>query len=133
MKSNVLSASVAYFAIVFAAGFVFGTARALLAADVPSMRLWAVAIELPLILAVSWITCAYVVRRFAVPATVSARCAMGATAFALLLAAEAAISVALAGRTLSEHIALYAEASHLLGLAGQIVFALLPIARIRWP
>ena len=131
MKTPAIQAGATYFAIVFAAGFAFGTARAVLVGDAPQMRLMAVAIELPLILAVSWFACGYVVRRFAVPGTVSARATMGATAFVLLLAGEVAISVGLVGRTLGEHFALYGEASHALGLAGQIVFTLLPLARIR--
>ena len=126
-------AGVVYFAIVFAAGFVFGTARAVLAADAPEMRLAAVAIELPLILAVSWFACRFVVRRFAVPAEASARAGMGAVAFLLLMAAEAALGVGLAGRSLGEHFALYAEASHALGLVGQVVFGLLPLVQIRRP
>lgn len=126
-------AGVVYFAIVFAAGFVFGTARAVLAADAPEMRLAAVAIELPLILAVSWFACRFVVRRFAMPAEVAARAGMGAVAFLLLMAAEAALGVGLAGRSLGEHFALYAEASHALGLVGQVVFGLLPLVQIRRP
>lgn len=133
MKTSAIQAGATYFAIVFAAGFAFGTVRAVLVANAQQMRLVAVAIELPLILAVSWFACGYAVRRFAVPRTVSARATMGATAFVLLLAAEVAIGVGLAGRTLGEHFALYGEASHALGLAGQFIFALLPVARIRWP
>jgi hypothetical protein len=54
---------------------------------------------------------------------------MGATAFALLMLGEAAISILLGGRSLAGHVALYAHAPHLLGLAGQVVFALLPLIR----
>jgi hypothetical protein len=133
MMPSSMIAGATYFAIVFAAGFVFGTARALLTADAPQMRLAAVVVELPLILAVSWFSCRFAIRRFVVPATVAARAAVGLIAFALLMVAEAAISVGLAGRSLSEHFALYGEASHLLGLVGQIVFALLPVVQIRWP
>ncbi|HUG62023.1 MAG TPA: hypothetical protein VMP03_09260, partial [Methylomirabilota bacterium] len=48
-------------------------------------------------------------------------------AFVLLMMAEAALSMALGGRTLSEHIALYAETPHALGLAGQALFAGFPV------
>jgi hypothetical protein len=132
MKPSSIYAGAMYFGIVFAAGFVFGTARALLTADAPEMRLAAVAVELPLILAVSWFACRHAIRLFAVPAFVSVRAAVGAIAFAMLMVAEAAISIGLAGRSLSEHLALYAEASHLLGLVGQVVFAVLPVLQIRW-
>jgi len=133
MTNPSMGAGATYFAIVFAAGFVLGTARAVLTADAPALRPAAVAIELPLILTVSWFACWSAVRRFAVPATVSARGAMGLVAFALLMGAEAMVSIGLAGRSLGEHFALYGEASHFLGLAGQIVFALLPVLQIRRP
>jgi hypothetical protein len=128
-----IGAGAVYFAIVFAAGFVFGSARAVLTGDAPEMRLAAVAIELPLILAVSWVACRRAVLWFAVPAVVSPRVVMGAVAFLLLMAAEAALGVGLAGRSLGENFALYAEASHALGLVGQVVFGLLPLVQIRWP
>lgn len=131
--TSAIGAGAAYFAIVFAAGFVFGTARAVLTGDAPEMRLAAVAIELPLILAISWFACRYSVRRFVVPAEVSARVVMGAFALLLLVLAEAALSVGLAGRSLGEHFALYAEASHALGAVGQVAFGLLPLVQIRWP
>ena len=130
--ASTVGAGGAYFAIVFAAGFAFGTARAVLTADAPEMRLAAVAIELPLILAVSWFACRFAVRRFAVPAHMLRRAAMGALAFLLLMVAEAALSIGFAGRTMGAHLALYGEPSHALGLVGQVVFGLLPLVQIRW-
>jgi hypothetical protein len=54
---------------------------------------------------------------------------MGAVAFILLMLAEAALSVGLSGRTVTGHLALYGEPAHLLGLAGQIVFATFRLMR----
>jgi hypothetical protein len=56
---------------------------------------------------------------------------MGGTAFVLLMLAEASLSIALFGRTIAEHLALYAHADHQLGLAGQIAFALIPTVQVR--
>jgi hypothetical protein len=53
----------------------------------------------------------------------------GAVAFVLLMLAEAALSVGLSGRTVTEHLALYGEPAHLLGLAGQMAFATFPLMR----
>jgi hypothetical protein len=120
-------AGVAYFAAVFAAGVVLGILRNTVVAPATG-RLAAVAIELPLILSVSAAACAVLVRRLAVPAAPAPRLVMGAVAFALLMAAELALSVFLVGRSPAAHLALYGRADQLLGLAGQIVFALMPLA-----
>jgi hypothetical protein len=55
---------------------------------------------------------------------------MGTTAFVLLMAGELSISLLLAGRSAAEHLQLYWEASHMLGLAGQVAFALFPVLQI---
>ena len=121
-----LRAGLAYFAAVFALGFVLGTIRTLWLA--PRFgALAAVAFELPVMIAVSAFACRICLRRFEVPDATAPRLAMGALAFALLMLAELAISVWLSNLTVRGHFALYARAEHQLGLAGQIVFALLPL------
>jgi hypothetical protein len=124
-----LITGLAYFGCVFAAGFALGVVRTVLVVPLLGDTV-AVALELPIILAVAWIACRWLVRRFEVPARVSPRAVMGAFAFALLMAGEVAISLLLAGRSLTEHVQLYQEASHILGLAGQIAFALFPVLQI---
>lgn len=129
----VLLAAAAYFALVFAAGFVLGVIRTLWLAPAVG-PLAAVAIELPVILGVAWLACGRVLRRW--PLAPAQAAVMGALAFALLLGAEAALSLLLAGRSLADHLALYAQAPNLLGLAGQIAFAALPwlrAGRAGWP
>ena len=124
-----LLAGLAYFGCVFAAGFALGVVRSVFA--VPHLgETLAVALELPVILAVAWTACRWLVRRFEVPARLSPRAVMGATAFILLMAGELSISLLLAGRGLVEHLQLYREASHMLGLAGQIAFALFPVLQV---
>ena len=122
-----LKAGVAYFAFVFALGFVFGLARMIAMSRFPDFtRLDAVLLELPVILAASWLICRMLIQRLAVR-EFSARSIMGAAAFALLMAAETALGMALGGETLASHFALFREPAHAIGLAGQVAFALLPM------
>lgn len=126
-------AGIAYFALVFALGFALGTVRTLFVAHAPGAgRLVGVLIELPVMLAASWFLCGFVVRRFAVAPTVAARATMGGVAFAMLLMAELLVGALLLRREPLEHVALYGDASYALGLAAQIVFALLPLVQLRW-
>lgn len=124
-----LRAGMIYFAIVFAVGFVLGAIRVL--AVIPQFgETAAVLIELPVMLALSWVACAWLVRRFAVPRRVPERLAMGGLAFVLLMAAEVGVSVFGFGRTLAEHVQAFQTASAQLGLAAQLVFAALPVVQM---
>lgn len=85
-----------YFALVFAAGIAFGAVRTLWltpAVGAPAATL----IELPVILAVSWVACLFVLRRVKVKARVG------------------------------EQLAAMAAPAGLIGLAGQILFAAFPL------
>jgi hypothetical protein len=125
-------AGAAYFAMVFALGFLLGTVRTLFVRDAPGGgRLVGVLVELPIMIAASWFLCWSAVRRFSVAPTVAARVAMGGVAFALLLFAELLVGALLFGRTPAAHFALYREASYALGLAAQMAFALLPLLQLR--
>jgi hypothetical protein len=120
-----------YFAIVFALGFLLGTIRVV--ALVPSFgETIAVAIESPIVLAASWLVCRSLLARFAVSAQVSSRIAMGASAFAFLMLSEAILATFGFGRSLAEHLAHYRSTPGLLGLAGQIAFALFPAIQLAW-
>jgi hypothetical protein len=119
-------AGLAYFGVVFAAGFGLGTFRVLVLA--PTLgEIAAVLFELPIILAVSWVACRWLIKRFDVQKLVSARLVMGGIAFAVLLVAEIGVSVFGFGRSLSAHLEQYRELSTLIGLAGQVAFASFPI------
>ncbi|MCC0034074.1 MAG: hypothetical protein H6887_02260 [Hoeflea sp.] len=128
--TSALKAGLSYFAAVFAAGFLFGVVRTLLIAP-RTGELAAVALELPLILAVSWVACGWAVRRHDVARESGARLVMAVTSFILLMAAELAVSTLIAGRSLDQHFALYRTAPVLLGLCGQLVYAALPLIRLR--
>jgi hypothetical protein len=123
-----VKAGLCYFAIVFAAGFVLGMLRVLIV--IPRIgELAAVLAELPVMLAISWLACGWLVKRFAVPARMPDRLAMGAIAFALLMAAELALSVYVFHRSPAAYVASYLSAPGAIGLAGQIAFALFPLLR----
>jgi hypothetical protein len=116
-----------YFLVVFAIGFLLGTLRTVaVESGLGVGRLLAVVIELPIMLGASWLVAGLLMRRLAVGVGLLPRIVMGGSAFVLLMGAEAAISVGLLGRTVAQHVALYGEASHALGLLGQICFALIP-------
>lgn len=124
--SSATRAGTIYFAIVFAVGFVLGTIRVL--AVVPRVgETAAVMIEVPAMLALSWVVCAWLVRRIAVPSRVVDRLVMGGLAFALLMAAEVGVSVFAFGRTLTEHLQSFEAAPARLGLAAQVIFVVLPL------
>lgn len=119
-------AGCAYFGLVFAAGFALGTIRALWLTQALG-ALGAVLVELPVILAISWAAARWTIRRLAVPDATAARAAMGALAFALLMAAELGLSVLLFGRNPAEHWETYRDAHALVGLAGQVVYGAVPL------
>jgi hypothetical protein len=54
---------------------------------------------------------------------------MSGCAFALLMAAECSLDAVLNGRDLAAHFARYRSATALVGLAGQVLFALFPLLR----
>src|SRR6056297_2168880 len=82
-------AAAAYAGLVFAAGIVLGTLRTLVLA--PALGpLGAVLAELPVILALAWLALGGVLRRWPVPARAAPRLALGALAFAMLIALEVA-------------------------------------------
>ena len=126
-----IAAAARYFLLVFVAGFAFGTIRALTVADTPDARLVAVAVELPFIILISWFACRHSIRRHNVPSQGVVRLVMGGIAFGFLMLAELLLGVVLAGRSVQEHFALYHQPAHMLGLAGQLLFALLPLIQTR--
>jgi len=126
--TKALRAGCTYFAGVFAVGFLLGVLRTLVLAPRIGETL-AVLIELPIILGASWLICRRILRR--APPTHSA----ASTAFlgrsgrdgrCCLCAADdcGVVDVHPVGES-DIHGA--SEVAHLLGLAGQIAFALFPV------
>jgi ABC-type uncharacterized transport system permease subunit len=127
-SSSAVLAGALYFAIVFAAGFALGALRTLFIAPAVG-ETGAVLLEIPLMLAMAWLACGWVLSRIEVGSRPAQRLLMGATALALLLAAEAALSVLLFGNALVEHFQGYARPSALIGLAAQLAYAAFPLVR----
>ncbi len=122
-------AAIAYWALIFALGFVLGMVRALWLAPLVG-ALPATALELPVMLGASWWVAGWLIRRFAI-ASGGEALAMGAMAFALLLASECLLAAAISGQTAGAWLAGLAKPPAFLGLAGQVVFALMPWWRVR--
>lgn len=125
-----LIAGVAYFAIVFALAFAVGVVRVLVVA--PRLgETGAVLLELPIILAASWLACGYLLKRFAFGQRLVERLVMGLTAFIVLQGAEFLLAITAFARSPDDYLAAVVTTAGLLGLAGQIGFALIPLVRRR--
>lgn len=119
-------AAATYFAVVFAAAFAMGALRmAVIAPQIGAFA--AVAVEVPVILAVSWVVAGRVLRQW--PLGLPQRLAMGALAFGILMLAELAFAAMLFGQTFVGFFTAMATLPGLLGLAGQLGFAAIPALR----
>lgn len=126
---TVARAAIAYWAVVFALGFVLGTLRTLWLAPAIGL-LPATLAELPVMLAASWWASGWLVRRFQI-ASATAALTMGGLAFALLMAAELGLAIVLMELSPAQWLAGLRQPHALIGLAGQLVFAALPWWRVR--
>lgn len=125
MKRALVAATV-YFVLLFALGFILGTIRVVVL--VPRVGpLAATAAEAPIMLMVAVFACRWVVRRWQVPGETEVRLAMATAFFVLLLTFEAALGLILFGRTPAAQVAAFATPAGLLGLATQLVAALMPL------
>jgi hypothetical protein len=117
-------AGLAYAIALFLVGSAVGILR-VLTLEPRFGALEATAFELPLMLGIAWLVCASLVRRCAVSVRAGDRLLMGGAAFVVLLAAEFG-SAGLLGRAPD-----YEQPAALLGLAGQVAAALLPLVQAR--
>ena len=121
---RIARAAIAYFAIIFALGFVLGTIRVLWLAPQVGETAASFA-EIPLMLCASWFVARWLVSRHDITDGLQAL-AMGALAFAFLMVAELALGLTLFNMTAREWIANVTATPGLYGLIGQIVFGLIP-------
>ena len=113
-----------YFAAVFTFAFFTGVARVLFVAP----RLGpttAVLLEVPILVLASWLFARRLLRSRSL--TLSQRGVMGATAFTLTMASEAALSAIMRGQSVIDWAAAVATPLGLVGLVGQVAFAAIPI------
>jgi hypothetical protein len=127
MPMNNAKAGVSYFAMIFALGFVLGTVRVLVI--IPYIGEWyATLLELPVILTASWFVSGWLINRMQIAPDNASRLMMGLIAFSLLVLADLMLGLAF-GRSLGEQASAITQPAGLLGLAGQVVFGLLPWIR----
>ncbi len=123
---SLVKAAFAYVLPVFAVAFVLGALRVTLVTP-QTGALAAVALEVPLVLALSWAVAGHVLRRWPHPA-LTARLVLGALALVLLMLAEWATARAF-GQGTAAFLQAMATPPGALGLAGQIAFGLVPALR----
>lgn len=118
----ILRAGLTYFAVIFVAAFAMGILRRVVIIPLTG-PLIAVALEVPILLALAWLVAGRVLRHW--PLDLPGRGAMGAVAFVFLMLAELALSSA-SGQTPGQFLATMATAPGALGLAGQVGFGVIP-------
>ena len=129
-KRHSVKAGLLYFTGVFAVGFAFGGIRMI--ALVPTVgETWAVVIESPFILGISWLLCARAIALLQVPANYRERLVMGGVALISLLIAEYILWVGMFGESTAGFFQRYGAWAGLYGLAGQIAYGLFPLIQMR--
>jgi hypothetical protein len=117
-------AGIFYFAIVFTFAFAMGVIRTFIVA--PRLGTTAaVCLEVPILLLASWGVASRLLRQR--PFSFSQRVAMGAMAFALTMVSEAVLAALLRGQSVTQWALEVATPLGLVGLAGQLGFAAMPI------
>lgn len=129
MRKSLIAGGV-YFALVFSLGVILGVLRVTVVAPRLGVA-GAMAVEAPIMLAVSWFICGGVMTRLDLGAERGERSLMSATALVLIVIAELALARFLAGQTFGELLASYRSAPALMGLASQVAFVLFPLFRLR--
>ncbi len=125
-----IKAGMAYFALVFGAGFVLGALRVPFLVPRLGERM-AELTEMPFMLVVIVMAARFIVRRFGLPGTAPARLGAGLLALAVLLGAEVLLAVTLQDRTLGEYVASRDPVSGTVYLAMLALFAAMPLVLAR--
>ena len=125
--SRGLGAGAAFGLLLLTAGTMLGTLRVLLVAPRVGEGA-ALALELPLMLAIAWVASGWLVRRHRVAPGREQR-AMAAAALAVLLAGEAALAALLSGIGPATWLAGLLRPAAWPGLAAQVATCLMPLVR----
>ncbi|MFL0354897.1 hypothetical protein ACI5KX_00340 [Erythrobacter sp. GH1-10] len=123
-QGSAIAAGAAYWAVVFALGFVLGTLRVMWGAEALGEATF-LALEVPVMVGASFLAARWLVRRFGIAST-GAALTMGALAFALLMVAEIALTAVMGGSPMA-WLASLATPPGLFGFAGQVAFGLMPL------
>ncbi len=118
-------AGLAYALAAFAVGFLFGTVRVLLVEPAIGAAA-AVAIEVPLMLGVSWLVAKAVLRRIPVERSLPPRLVMAAVALFTLVFIETGLGLAF-GTSLRAQVEAYLTLRGLFTAIGQLGFALIAL------
>lgn len=125
---NSIKAGAAYFVIIFSLGFVLGALRVTLI--IPRIgELAATLLEVPVILAASWFVSGWLMKRLHVGPDTRVRLLMGAVAFGLTMIAEPLLGQFFS-RPISVQLAALQQPAGMVGLAGQVLFGLMPWIRL---
>ncbi|WP_339691724.1 hypothetical protein [uncultured Parasphingorhabdus sp.] len=124
--ADVLKAGILYFLGVFTLGFILGAIRIFFLVPYTG-PVFAVLVELPVILLVSWFFCRFLTRRFTVPTEPYERLLMGLIAFVCLMIGEALVAMFLQQGRMTDFFMTFDLPENRIGLAGQIAFALFPV------
>ena len=123
---QILKTGVLYFALVIGVGFVLGSIRVLWAVPHFGARI-AELMETPIMFLVTIIAARWIVRRLALPYTLSTRLGMGCVALGLLLVAEFTLVLWLRGLSISEYLASQDPVSGTVYYIMLGVFAIMPL------
>ena len=125
-----LQAGVAYFGIVFVAGFFLGVIRVGWLVGRVGERTAELA-EAPVMLGVIFFAARWLVVRLGVPASLAARALMGVSALVLLLAVELTVVLALRGLTFAEYLGTRDPVAAAVYLVSLGLFAAMPALLVR--
>jgi hypothetical protein len=115
----------AYFGLVFGAGFVLGSIRVPFLVPRFGERA-AELIEMPFMFVVVLVSARFITKRFRLPATALPRLGAGFLALGVLVAAEVVLAIVLQDRTLGEYLASRDPVSGVVYLAMLVLFAMMP-------
>jgi hypothetical protein len=121
-----LAAAFVYFLLVFACGTATGVVREFEVTPRTGLTL-ALWIELPVMIAASFVAARFVVRRFGVKDDLQDRLSLGLRGFALLVLAEEIMSWTLRGVSIFTFWAHFSALAALANFAGLLLFMLMPL------
>ncbi|MEQ1767347.1 MAG: hypothetical protein ABL859_07960 [Methylotenera sp.] len=129
---QIIKAGLAYFALVFGAGFLLGAIRVPFMVPRLGERM-AELIEMPFTFVIILLSARFIAKRFALAASTFVRLAVGFLALGLALAAEVLLAVAIQNQSIAEFIASRDPVSGSVFLGMLLLFALMPLIVMRSP